>query len=652
MRRLALALALALFAAIAPAGAQERIQRYDSEVWIDRNGTLTVTETIRVRAEGIEIRRGIYRDFPLTFLDAQGRRREVTFRLLDVLRDGRREPHFTRRNKNGIRIYAGDENTLLPRGVYTYTFKYETGRQVRWFDGGAEIFWNVTGNDWIFPIDRASVRVHLPNGMRPSKWTAYTGPYGARGTAWRGDIDANGVLTVETTQMLARQEGFSLVASLPDGAVELPGPLARLWYTFLDYRNWVIGGLGFLIVLGFYMTSWGAVGRDPRGGTIIPLFHPPKGVSPALASYIYHWGFGSNAWRAFTSAALSLAVRGLVLFDQKDDELTLKATGKAPEGGLEGLPRGERSIFDWINGRGGTAVINQTNGTDVVKAGKDFRDSIDEENRAKFFNRNLLYFGIGLALTVLVFLAIFSFGGMTEGEYVILIGTGVACAIVGLFILPILSAIFGFARTGLRLGSTIKMLIFGIFLVYFGSQLLEALTSLFGQLGNVLPTLITDYPFPFALVVGFATLNGLFLYLLRAPTDIGRKVMDELEGLRLYLNTAESARLNMNAPEITAERFEALLPYAVALDVEKPWAEAFQAALARAQPGTETAYQPRWSSGQSWSGSSIGSAVSSSVAAAAGAFTSSVPASSSGSSGFSGGGGSGGGGGGGGGGGW
>lgn len=56
-------------------------------------------------------------------------------------------------------------------------------------------------------------------------------------------------------------------------------------------------------------------------------------------------------------------------------------------------------------------------------------------------------------------------------------------------------------------------------------------------------------------------------------------------GLRLYLETAESDRLNLNAPEITRERFEALLPYAVALDVEKPWSDAFAAALRRAHPG-------------------------------------------------------------------
>ena len=103
---------------------------------------------------------------------------------------------------------------------------------------------------------------------------------------------------------------------------------------------------------------------------------------------------------------------------------------------------------------------------------------------------------------------------------------------------------------------------------------------------------VENYPFSFVLVGAFAMVNGLFFYLLRAPTALGRPIMDQLAGLRLYLETAESDRLNLNAPEITAERFEALLPYAVALDVEKPWSDAFAAALRRAHPGRSGPDEP------------------------------------------------------------
>jgi len=54
---------LALLSMIVPAGAVERILDFISDVRVERNGDLTVTETFAVQAEGQEIRRGIYRDF-------------------------------------------------------------------------------------------------------------------------------------------------------------------------------------------------------------------------------------------------------------------------------------------------------------------------------------------------------------------------------------------------------------------------------------------------------------------------------------------------------------------------------------------------------------------------------------------------------------
>ena len=143
-------------------------------------------------------------------------------------------------------------------------------------------------------------------------------------------------------------------------------------------------------------------------------------------------------------------------------------------------------------------------------------------------------------------------------------------------------------------------------------------------------------------------LNALFYHLLKAPTLSGRKIMDQIEGFKLYLSVAEKERLNLlNPPEKTPALFEKYLPFALALDVENAWSEQFAEVLAKA--GTETQpYSPVWYSGSSWDsfhtsrftnslGSSFAGAISSS---------SSPPGSSSGSGGggFSGGGGGGGGG--------
>jgi len=142
----------------------------------------------------------------------------------------------------------------------------------------------------------------------------------------------------------------------------------------------------------------------------------------------------------------------------------------------------------------------------------------------------------------------------------------------------------------------------------------------------------------------------LFLYLMRAPTPAGRGVMDDIEGFRMYLGTAERDRLDrMRSPELTPEVFEAFLPYAYALGVENDWCDRFAREMPR-EVRDSGGYHPAWYSGRLHGlgavhhlGSNFSSSFSGAIASA-----STPPGSSSGGGGggFSGGGGGGGGGGG------
>jgi uncharacterized membrane protein YgcG len=635
------------------ATAEEAITRFASDIVLDSDGTLHVEETIRVRAEGDQIRRGIFRDVSTTLEDAGGNVRRVGFELVGVTRNGEAEPYFTENYGDYVRIYAGEESVFLPTGEHTYVLTYETDRQVRWFEGKPELYWNVTGNEWAFPIDAATVNVRLPDGVAPVQWTAYTGRFGERGADFRGTVAANGELAVRTARRLAPSEGLTVVVEIPAGAVAAPSASDNLRYFFLDYREWIIGILGFIAVLAYYLFAWNAVGRDPKGGTIIPLFHPPKGVSPPLASYIRNWGFGANAWKAFTAAALSLAVRGLLVFDQEGKDLTLERTEAKADGAA--LSPGEKTVLDWVEARGGRAEINKANGTAVASIGQKFQTSVKGESGGRHFRRNILYSVLGLAMTVAVVVLIVAFGGLSEAEIGLLGSMFFAGIFLAMFMGPLVLSVFQGRSAGSLIGSLASVVVMFAFLVYFGASFLSGIVGGAGTLTSSLATAVRANSFPFALVLAFPLLNGLFFYLLRAPTPEGRPVMDELEGFRMYMETAESGRLNIaDAPEITTGRFEALLPYAVALDVEKPWANAFATALARAHPGDAdpmSHYRPRWRRGGSWPGTNLGSAIASSVTSATSAMRSSLPRSSSSSSGFSGGS-SGGGGGGRGGGGW
>lgn len=88
----------------------------------------------------------------------------------------------------------------------------------------------------------------------------------------------------------------------------------------------------------------------------------------------------------------------------------------------------------------------------------------------------------------------------------------------------------------------------------------------------------------------------------------GRRLMDQIDGLRQYLGVAEKDDLaRMKAPPQTKEEFAKLLPYAVALDVEKTWADRFTTLLGAAAVAAAVSdfYQSDWGGGSS-DASSIG----------------------------------------------
>ena len=92
------------------AGADERILSFHSDIRVLPNGMLEVTETIKVRAEGQQIRRGIYRDFPVDYRDRLGNDYHIQLEPLLVMRNESRESWHTARSGRDMRIYFGHRN--------------------------------------------------------------------------------------------------------------------------------------------------------------------------------------------------------------------------------------------------------------------------------------------------------------------------------------------------------------------------------------------------------------------------------------------------------------------------------------------------------------------------------------------------------------
>jgi hypothetical protein len=95
------------------------------------------------------------------------------------------------------------------------------------------------------------------------------------------------------------------------------------------------------------------------------------------------------------------------------------------------------------------------------------------------------------------------------------------------------------------------------------------------------------YDAPLSQLLAVAAAMGialvLFYHWLPAYSAQGRRMQDAIEGLRQYLSVAEIDELSrLKAPPQTPDEFAKFLPYAVALGLEKTWAERFTQILGAA----------------------------------------------------------------------
>lgn len=636
---LVLAVLLPVLVASGAARAAEVIDSYRSEIDISADGAITVTEIITVNAEGREIRRGIFRDFPLYMVDANGRRQKVGFDILSVARDGGEEDWHTETISGGIRIYMGSSETLLEPGRHTFELTYRTDRQIRYFDDHDEFYWNVTGNGWLFPINRASAVVSLPEGGTARDVTFFTGAEGSTDRNARA-TGSRSAPAFETTRPLRPQEGLTIAISMPKGSIVPPSAdQARAWF-FRDNINLIIGGGGLLLVTLYYVWFWRRVGRDPEGGVVVPRWDAPDELSPALVNYVHNKGFSGAGWEALSASFIDLAVKGYVTLDDLENRIVVRRTQKAL---TDKLPTGQAALMRELPNPGDDLVIDKENGERVQKVAGNFRSAIEKEHRGKYYRGNLGYTIGGVVLSLLVLGALIGFGDVHPDSVVALAVPAVGGVIWG-------RAAVSAARAFLRRRTLVRRIFAAIGFSVVGF-------ILFCVIGFFVITAIDsidtgEWPV-FAAVGGLALVNVVFFVLMGAPTPLGAKLMAGIEGLKTYLTLAERDRLNMaGAPKMSPQHFETLLPYAVALGVERPWSDTFETWLATAAAGAAAAaYQPAWYHGGSFSdfGTSIGGFSSSMASTIASTIPEPKSSSSSGfssSGGFSGGGGGGGGGGG------
>lgn len=366
---------------IAPVFGQERILSFDSDIQVATDGRMMVTETIRVRAEGRNIRRGIYRDFPTYYINKFGLMSKVGFEVINVTRDNKREAWHKKNISNGMRVFIGSKHNYLSRGEYTYRIQYKTTRQIGFFDNHDELYWNVTGNGWMFQIDKAQAMVSLPDKINANKLTmeGYTGSEGSTERAYTAEV-MDGKASIKATKKLYSNEGLTLVMTWPKGVITPPNNLQRVKYFLGDNSSFLMALFTLIVVFVFLYKTWASIGKDLKEGVIFPHYEPPKGYSPAASRYINKMSYDD---KALTAAIVNLAVKGYLTIKRENGNYVLNKMSSE-----QLLAPGEEVLLKRLFSNRSELKLENSNRDIFIKAKDDHERALQKDYLDIYFSLN------------------------------------------------------------------------------------------------------------------------------------------------------------------------------------------------------------------------------------------------------------------------
>jgi fumarate reductase subunit D len=579
MTKLAAALMTILLLAAFPAAGQT-IPSFQSQIEVFKDGSLLVVETVNVRWERGDAVPSAIRFFPLYHVGSTGQSIETDIKLQSVLRNGVVE-NWTRENTAGgfyIKAVKHDDAPEASSRVYQIT--YTVGPQLRNFENRDDLFWEVTGRDWQMPIEKASAAFVFPEGIKPDSAVSSIG-FGdlISKRDWAKIVGNRVFVATPSFDFIPKHQGLVMSISLPKGAISAGDRSAFDLLRWRDSPAGRIGLIGLAALMLYCAGVWLGIGRGARKRTLAPQWHPPE-QSVATVSYILKRGFPFRDWTALSASVTELAVKGLLMIDDLAYHMVIHRTG-----GRYGLniPAEQHLILETIGPSDQPLTIEPTAANLIDKLQNAFGAEIDHRFKRRYFHSKTAY-----VLPVLVFcvglIAAMAYFDPANRDLV----TIYTVFFPGLFL-----------AGGLRLCLFLRDALVSRKTVDIACALLLSAGAVSGALSFIVNMslshsyLVASLHWPiFVSIAGALLVFIIFGKFWSGLTPLGRRTLDHFEALRAYLILPEPERMRLvGAPAMSPEHFEALLPYAVALGVEKPWAEKFEAWHKTTRADV---YQPTW----------------------------------------------------------
>lgn len=612
----------------------ERILSFHSDITVNKDASLLVTETISVYSNGDQIKRGIFRTLPLK-RNLNGKSQKVKYKILSVRKNGVDEHYKEENGGSDLRIYLGQEDVLLDPGTYTYEIQFTATNQIGFFKNYDELYWNVNGTQWDFTAEEVSAVVHLPEGVSMIQNSCYTGEYGSN----ESNCNFQKISDREfswTAKNLGANENLTIAVGFTKGFIPPPPPPSF----FEKYGVITLLSLAFLGLLFYSYTSWKKYGIDPPKPVVYPQFNVPEDFSPASLGYIKNEEYKSEF---ITASIVNLAIKGFLQIKETENSGFL-GFGKSKTFEIiklkepdQTIPKEEIVIMNGLLGKNSSLKLDGKYNSKVESAVDNFKANLKHQHE-KLLNEgnNLKKLLIPISLVCGAYWIGLLISFYFDQELGPFIG-----GIFGFVLFSVVFIVLVFAV------KTVKMS--GCFIgvgIYF-------LISIFGSLITVFigksDAFSLIFPFSYKICYIFILLSFgvllLYQYLIKRPSEEKLRQQSLIEGFKMYMGAAENEQLKFhNPPKITPEVFEKLLPFAMVMGVDAIWGKKFEQAML----ASAVVYTQSWYIGNHMSFGSFGNQLNSSLTNSMQS-SSTQPSSSgsgSGGGGFSGGGGGGGGGGG------
>lgn len=312
---------LTLFPGVVYAQENWAIDNFDSKINILKNGKVSVTEKIDADFGQIQ-KHGILRNIPyLYYLDSKQYYTEAS--ISSVLVNNTPVVYKTNKNGNFTEIKIGDPNKTIS-GKVRYKIDYQISGVLRSFEDHDELYWDVTGDNWIVPIKKASATITLDTGTI-LKIDCFEGSFGSNDRCLSKKIGSYSANFRIKNELLSGQ-GLTILIGFPKNTFPLLKPippkdpvLSRDFpskpkqfkvYTPNILLTIIFTSAGFYLIYFF----WSKRGKDGVNQAIMVEYSPPLNLRPAQLGTLMD---ESADTLDVAATIVDLAVRGYIKIEEK-----------------------------------------------------------------------------------------------------------------------------------------------------------------------------------------------------------------------------------------------------------------------------------------------------------------------------------------------